>query len=311
MLSGCSTMAQTQSQSCRASLQLNWADIGVINQDIRQLTSHEFQGRKTATQGAFLSQEYLTQRFKQIGLSPWQGQYRHGFGYQYQLRQQQGVNLVGIIPAKKANAPWRLVIAHYDHLGQKGSRFFPGADDNASGVAALLQVAEHALAQTHQHPINANLMFVATDAEEPGLFGSIALVEQLTRAIDKRQIELVLNLDMVGHPSRRYSLYVEGSRNFKHYDRFAPEISKDNRLCIRKGHPRPMGTSAIKTDWLKASDHYPFHQAGIPWLYFGVPMHSHYHETTDTLARLDIRFLAGVTESSFKVLLLPSNWLGK
>lgn len=301
LLSACSST----SPNCRDQLSLEWVQPTLIAKDIEVLTSAAFAGRKSGTQGSILSQNYLVDRFQQAGLLPWQGQYRHAFEFEYQFRSRNGTNIIGYIPAQEANAPWRLVIAHYDHLGQKGSRYYPGADDNASGVAAMLQLAQRFHQQSRS---KVNLLFVAIDAEELGLFGSKALVKQLSIPI-KNQIQLVLNLDMIGNPGRRYRLYVEGARNFSQFDLIKTQISNGNGLCIRNGQPNPVGTSAIRTNWLQASDHYAFHLAGIPWLYFGVPAHNHYHQTSDTLATLDIYFLAGVTEASFKVLSLPDHLL--
>jgi hypothetical protein len=316
LLSACAGNAP----SCRRDLTPVWADIAALTQDVDSLSSDAFAGRKTQSHGAELTRAYLSQRFAGLGLQPWppltrysqSGQdqdYAVPFEYDLGFSTRQGINLVGVIPAREPSRHWRIIMAHYDHLGTLGNKTFQGADDNASGVAALLQLAAHAHARPELIPANINLMFVATDAEEPGLFGSTALVPQLKAAMADARIELALNLDMIGHPSRPYAVYLEGSRNFNHFDLIQPRLNAANGLCIRLSHPRPQGRSAPRIDWLRASDHYPFHRAGIPWLYFGVPPHAQYHTVEDKIERIDFPFLAAVTESAFELLTLDSDLL--
>ena len=78
---------------------------------------------------------------------------------------------------------------------------------------------------------------------------------------------------------------------------------------IRPSHPRPIGRSVQRSDWLRASDHYPFHRAGLPWLYFGVPAHAQYHTRDDTPDRLDYPFIGAVAEAADLLLRLPSEQL--
>lgn len=293
-----------------------WANTTVLKSDISQLTSPALQGRKTGTRGAKLSREYISMRFAQIGLTPWLpstkpndiADYAIPFTYDYQFSQRQGVNLVGVLRSSTGSDRWRIVIAHYDHLGKKAGKVHPGADDNASGVAAMLQIA----AQSAAIPDNtdrANLMFVATDAEEPGLFGGYALVERLNNPAsipNSEQIELAINMDMVGRPGRRYAIYLEGKGGFKNFNQIRQQITVENRLCIKANHPGTLGRELKRVDWLRASDHYPLHKAGIPWLYFGVPPHRDYHSPTDTTEKIDLKFLAAVTESAYQLLIINS-----
>ncbi len=302
-IGGCSAT----SPPCHQPLKLHWASTKQITQDISILTSAEFAGRKTGTQGALLTQSFLIERFQHLGLIPWGQSWKHDFSYRKGFTLRQGTNVIGVINAKQPTSEWRILIAHYDHLGTKGHRYFPGADDNASGIAALLQVAQQAIKSgTH-----ANLIFAAVDAEEPGLYGSQALVEQLSRELGLNKISLVLNLDMIGNPGRKKVIYLEGGRRFPKFDDFYPLLLANNQLCIKKGHPKPMGMNIERTDWLKASDHYSFHRVNVPWLYFGVGVHPQYHKTSDKLATLNIPFIAAVSETSFKLLQLERHFFNK
>ncbi|KEK27032.1 peptidase M28 [Shewanella xiamenensis] len=293
-------------------IRLNWAAPADLKQTVATLSSAELMGRKTQTEGAAKARDYLNRQFQQLGLKPWGTTFEVPFKYSTLFSQEVGSNLVALAPARQPTDKWRIVVAHYDHLGIKGGKVYHGADDNASGVAALLAIANHWQAQQRAAPDslpNINLMFVATDAEEPGLFGSTALVEQLKQRMPEAQFELMLNLDMIGHPSRPYAIYLEGSRNFYQFPQFRPMLNQSNGLCIKLSHPKPVGRSIQSTNWLRASDHYPFHQAKIPWLYFGVPTHPQYHTPEDTYETLDYVFLAAVAESAFELIKLDGNFL--
>ncbi|ABV85895.1 M28 family peptidase [Shewanella pealeana] len=290
---------------CDKQPRISWADISTISADLHTLSSVSLSGRKTGTEGAALTRKYLSQRFEQIGLLPWQGQYQHPFSYRRSFSDRVGVNMIGIIPAEQETNKWRIVMAHYDHLGGNGNRFYPGADDNASGIAGLLQLAQQAKSQGNK----INLLFVATDAEEPGLYGSYALVDKLKLASTNpnlAQIELAINLDMIGRPSRNGAIYIEGTRRFDSFSEMSKSLRKGNKICIRTQQPKTFDGSVISIDFLRASDHYPFHQAGIPWLYFGVPIHSDYHQQTDTPDKIDMYFIAAVSESAYQLLKIDS-----
>lgn len=308
-LTGCASSPET---CARTELKLTWAEPTELQATVTVLSSDEFEGRKTQTQGAAKSRDYIKQQLQGLGLQPWGANFIVPFEYQTFFTQENGANVVATAMATEPTNRWRIIVAHYDHLGMSGSKIYHGADDNASGVAAMLAIAKHwqqqfAL-QPHTLP-KVNLMFVATDAEEPGLYGSIALVEQLKTRLPEATFELMLNLDMVSHPGRPYAIYLEGSRNFTQFTQFKPLLNQQNRLCIRLSHPKPVGRSIQSTDWLRASDHYSFHKANIPWLYFGVPTHPQYHTPEDTVATIDITFLAAVTESAFELLQLNAEYL--
>ncbi|BAJ03700.1 peptidase, M28 family [Shewanella violacea DSS12] len=327
-ISGCSHSNSSYAR-CKTQLAHLWANTDQLHADIAKLTSPEFEGRKTGSLGAELTRQYIEQRYRDIGLIPWKDEYSVPFTYPYNFGERIGVNMVGVIYAHEPTDKWRVIVAHYDHLGKKGRNIYPGADDNASGIAALLQVATRVASQVEKHnriksdtladphqeqtkglllePVNT--LFVATDAEEPGLFGGYALVEQLKQlsAIPQiKQIELAINMDMVGRPSRPYAIYLEGRRGFSHFDKIKQTLTEKTGLCIKANHPNPQGRRVQKVNWLRASDHYPLHKAGIPWLYFGVPAHKDYHKSSDTIDKIDLNFLAAVSESAYQLLIIDS-----
>ncbi|MGB6135167.1 MAG: M20/M25/M40 family metallo-hydrolase [Shewanella sp.] len=296
--SGCSARLP----ECSSTFTTTWPNATEqIQQDISILTSVAFQGRKTATLGSQATQEYIITRFNQLGLKPWQTEFAIPFNFDHQFSTITGVNLVATIPAKIPSRRWRIITAHYDHLGQKGSTVFPGADDNASGVAGMLAIAKRWQKQTHLEDVN--LMLVATDAEEPGLFGSYALVKLLQQD-PNIEVELSVNLDMIGHPNRRRAIYMEGEKNLAQFDTIKVQLMRQTQLCIRTHRSSLLSGRLQKTDWLRASDHYPFHKAGYKWVYFGVPPHQQYHTEHDTIDTLDIDFIVAVAETVYQLLLI-------
>jgi Zn-dependent M28 family amino/carboxypeptidase len=287
-------------QQCSSAIITSWSSAhSQITEDITTLSSTEFQGRKTDSEGARLTQAYLITRFTEMGLQPWQPNFAVPFSFQHQFSTVSGVNIIATIAAKNSSNRWRVITAHYDHLGQTANKMYPGADDNASGIAGMMAIA----AQWQENPPldDVNLMIVATDAEEPGLYGSYELVT-LLQQYPQMDIELSVNLDMIGHPDRRRAIYMEGQKNLSNFESIKPLLMQQTQLCIRTHHTNLLSGRMKKSDWLRASDHYPFHKAGYSWVYFGVPPHAQYHTADDTIATLDIDFIVAVAETVYQML---------
>jgi Zn-dependent M28 family amino/carboxypeptidase len=287
-------------QQCSSVIITSWSSAhSQITEDITTLSSTEFQGRKTDSEGARLTQAYLITRFTEMGLQPWQPNFAVPFSFQHQFSTVSGVNIIATIAAKNSSNRWRVITAHYDHLGQTANKMYPGADDNASGIAGMMAIA----AQWQENPPldDVNLMIVATDAEEPGLYGSYELVT-LLQQYPQMDIELSVNLDMIGHPDRRRAIYMEGQKNLSNFESIKPLLMQQTQLCIRTHHTNLLSGRMKKSDWLRASDHYPFHKAGYSWVYFGVPPHAQYHTADDTIATLDIDFIVAVAETVYQML---------
>ena len=115
-------------------------------------------------------------------------------------------NVLGLVEGKDSILKDEVIVlgAHYDHLGMKGDSIYHGADDNASGIAALLEIAEKVKA--HQNELKRSIIFIAFGAEEQGLLGSQFFVENPIVPID--QIKLMMNMDMLGHLNEEKHLYM-------------------------------------------------------------------------------------------------------
>lgn len=249
--------------------------------DLQTLSDDAMQGRKTAAAGAELARGYLRQRFAELRL---QGQpYDLPFDYGVGFSERRGINLVGYRQGCGRPEFYIIVTAHYDHLGGAGRRIMNGADDNASGVAGLLYLA----ALTEQRCPFYSIIFLATDAEEAGLHGAKAFVNAPPVALT--QVVLNINLDMIGRGERRNTLVVAGTKK-RPFLQGITELRRSDVRLVAAHDSKQLMRGQTNVDWPNASDHAPFRKAGIPYLYFGVDVHPHYHTPEDDWSRINPKF---------------------
>lgn len=243
-------------------------DTDQLIEDLRFISSDETEGRRTGTEGNRMAREYLVERFEEEGAQPFQGSFTHAFDFTSRGGEEwPGVNVIGKIPGKSDSII--VVSAHYDHLGKRDSLIFNGADDDASGTAALLAYIDYFSRVQPNH----TLVFAAFDAEEMGLQGARAMVSDSV-FLDK--VKMNINLDMIAQNAQN-ELYAVGTY---HYPKLKPVLENIDTGAIHLlfGHDHP---NSELDDWTYASDHGPFHQQGVPFVYFGVEDHEHYHQHTD------------------------------
>ena len=263
-------------------------DAALLMRDVEVLAADDMQGRRVGTPGHARARAYVLSRFEAIGLKPLTDTYEHAFTFtgRGSPAAQEGVNLLGLIRGARQPARVIVITAHYDHIGVRNGDVFNGADDNATGVAALLAVAAHFI----RHPAETSLVIAALDAEESGLRGARAFLA--SGVVAKDAIAMNVNLDMLGRDAQNV-LYAAGTH---HYPDLKPllEGAAQPPVDLRLGHDVP-GTTA--EDWTSASDHAPFHQAGIPFIYFGVEDFEHHHKASDEAATIQREFFAGVVRT--------------
>lgn len=275
-------------------------DVAALLDDVRTLAAPAFEGRRTGTAGSRKAQAYLLQRFQSLGLTPFGAGYaqpfsftHHSFrglfaqGKTYQVAYPQASNIVGYIRGSAAPRQYLVVSAHYDHLGVQDGQVYPGADDNASGVAAMLAIA----AQFKRHPPLHTIVFAAFDAEELGLRGSRAFLAALPFPQDG--LRMNLNLDMLAHNDSN-QIFVAGTHRYGFLAPYVAQAAGRSTLQVLPGHDRPQLIAGLVEDWTDSSDHGPFHQAGIPFLYFGVADHPDHHRPSDTFEHINQPFFGKV-----------------
>lgn len=244
--------------------------------DLEYLSSDELGGRLVGTEGNERAQFYIMQRFTESGVQKLGDRYTRTFQFERNGAQMEGVNIIGVVPGESESMI--VLTAHFDHIGTRDSLIFNGADDNASGTAALLAMAEYFVQNTPRHTI----VFAALDAEEGGLNGARAFVKD---SVLMENVLLNINMDMIAQ-NQVNELYAVGTY---HYPEFKPILSTidTGEISLLFGHDRPEDGNQ---NWTYASDHAPFHELGIPFVYFGVEDHEHYHQHTDEFETIPQEF---------------------
>jgi Zn-dependent M28 family amino/carboxypeptidase len=261
---------------------------------VTRLADPKFEGRAAGSPGGIAARGWIAERFRAIGLEPSAAGYLVPFTFTSRSGAKgNGVNIVGVCPGKDLKLPVFVVSAHYDHLGVRDGVIYPGADDNASGIAVLLELA----AYCRKNPLRRSIVFAAFDAEEGGLSGARAFVA--SPPIPKDRIALNVNLDMVSRSDRR-ELYVAGTSHTPDLKPPLDRVAATARVKMLFGHDRP---DKPGDDWTTQSDHAAFHQAKIPFVYFGVEDHADYHKPTDTADKINRDFFAAAAETILDSLL--------
>lgn len=273
-----------------------------VTADVSNLASEKFEGRGTGTPGERLAADYVAGRMGNIGLTPagdsvWFQDFtfrpqptvrKHGAADTTRLAMSTvqpitGRNVLGAID--KGHDRWVIIGAHYDHLGKGDDNSLApgdtsihyGADDNASGVAALLELA----LRFYDTPIEENILFAAFSGEEKGLAGSKHFVNDPT--IPLENVSYMMNLDMVGRMNSERSLAIYG---YGTAPEWADAVTASNTDSLNLlFHESGVGPS----------DHTTFYLADIPVLHFFTGQHDNYHKPTDTHEKLNYPGLIDVS----------------
>ena len=286
-LSSCTTRPATPPPDPAAEVPIAVViDSARLLQHVRVLSADSMVGRGTNTDGAVKARRYLVPLFREAGLQMFGSSYQHPFTYGSQADPVIGVNVVGWIPGTALPSRAIVIGAHYDHLGSRNGRIYNGADDNASGTAALLEIARH----FSRNPPRHTLIFAAFDAEEVGLRGARAFVA--TPPVPRDSIALIVNMDMVGRNAAG-ELYAAGAYHTPALEPILQRVVAKAPVTLKLGHDRPGLPPGA--DWTQSSDHGPFHGAGIPFVYFGVEDHPDYHQPSDDFERIEPAFFVRAT----------------
>lgn len=267
-------------------------DAGKLISDIKILSSDEMNGRETGTEAGKKAREYIVGRFKSLGLKTFGEKYTQNFSFITKDKKTiSGANVVGYITGSKNPQKYIVITAHYDHLGVRSGQIYNGADDNASGTAALFALAEYFANNRPQH----SLIFFAVDAEEKGLSGSKFFVAN--PPVGKESILLNINMDMISRNDKN-ELYVAGFYHYPFLKKYVEPIRKSSKIKLLYGHDSPdLGSD----DWTNSTDHASFHRQKIPFMYFGVEDHKDYHKPTDIFKNINKKFYVNAVEAIVKI----------
>jgi hypothetical protein len=254
------------------------------------LADDTLEGRETGSRGGRAAANYLFKAFEKLGAAP-----AGEGGTYFQSFNAASRNVVAIVEGSDARLKDQAIVigAHYDHVGYGNARnsygptgyIHNGADDNASGVAGLLEVLD--AVKTLPTPPRRSILFACWDAEEGGLHGSRHWVSKPTVPIS--QVVLDINMDMIGRMKNGH-LEILGSRTAPGLRRLVSEANGE-------------GPTTILFDWkLKPdSDHWPFYEHRVPFLFFHTGLHGDYHRPSDDAHLINHDGLAAATRIIFQL----------
>lgn len=261
--------------------------------DVEILSADDMQGRRIGTEGSAKAREYVVKRFKESGIQSFGDSYLQEF--EVTLRQAAkttGVNVVGLIKGKKNPEKYIVVSAHYDHVGVNNGEVYNGADDNASGTAALFAIAKY---YEKKPPAN-SVIFVAFDGEEIGLVGSRYFVAHLP--VKKESVLVNVNMDMISHNDKG-ELYATGTFQNPTLKPYLETVQRRAPVKLLLGHDDP---ATGHEDWTSQSDQEAFYKEKIPFIYFGVEDHKDYHKSTDDFPTINQEFYVHAVETIISAL---------
>lgn len=259
-----------------------------LRNHVEYLSDTLTEGRGLGTAGKVLAETYIEERFIAAGLEPWKGSFRHTFKFREGLVWVDAVNFIGFIPGSDPvlSKEYIVVGAHYDHLGYQLNKnektIYPGADDNASGVASMIEIARMAVLQKEK--LGRSIIFIAFDAEESGLLGAYNIVENNVIPLDA--VKVMFSLDMVGMYSTHKGFDLNGIGFLNNGTKWARDLASSKNVTIKKH------SAAIE----QRTDTAPFGQKGIPSVHVFTGFKSPYHMPEDKSPLLDYEGMAAISD---------------
>ena len=297
----CPALAQRYSISPVNADQVLSADS--LRASVEYLCAPELGGRATGTDGGRAVADWLEGEFRVLGLKPLSGAWMHGFSTSEGLAR----NIMGLIPGSYTPSRYVVLMAHFDNLGTLNGRFYPGADANASGVAALLQLARMVTQMNTCHKIyGQGLILVALDAKEKNQGGAERLWQEISagklldpvsgQAVSPSQISLVVNLDQLGGTQApltkgnpRFLMMLSDDATGR---RSALEsANKDIGLNLELGYDYYGSKDFTRLFYRRVSDQRIFLEHGIPAVMFTSGITLLNNKPTDTPDSLDYEVL--------------------
>lgn len=249
-------------------------------------------GRASGTEGKMKVEQFIIDHFKEYGLKPYNWAYTQSFLYNDSIAVR---NVVGIIPSNYKNDEYIIISAHYDHIGEIKGRVYNGADDNASGVTALINLAEmFGYMKSAGKGPRKNLIFVAFDGKELSMSGSEYFVKHLN--IPKGKIICNINIDMIGTnlvPPRGDKEYIIVLGEDRLPQKYRGILAN---LCRRPQYRMDLdltfyGSRDFTKMFYSLGDQNSFTKAGIPALLFTSAFHQYTYKTTDDPEIIDYPLL--------------------
>jgi Zn-dependent M28 family amino/carboxypeptidase len=276
--------------------------------DLEFLSSDELKGRKTLSEGSIKARKYIQSEFDRMGLKTQYNDYIQNFTFanrRENKKYEDAANVVGFVSGTSSRKII-VITAHYDHVGvgrkdSNNDSIYNGADDNASGTAALLALAEYFSKNQPLHPI----MFAALDGEELGLQGAKALLKDFPFPLES--ILININMDMISR-NEKGELYASGTHYYPELKPILEQAAAGLQPTLKFGHDKP---NFGRENWTQSSDQGPFFDEKIKHIYFGVEDHKDYHRPSDEFKNIDPDFYTNAVNLILKCTLALDEKLPK
>ena len=294
LITGCGQSKEAAVETAVAPVEKEAVKNAILEEQVaaslKYLSSDELQGRATGTDGIEKAAQYIEQVFDANGLKPFFETYRDSF----EVKGVTGYNLVGMVEGTDPQLKDQYIIigAHYDHVGQgkavEGDVLANGANDNASGTTAVLELAKYFA----ENPPKRSVLFTLFSAEEMGLVGA----RELAKRLRAQEIDLytMFNIEMVGVPmkDRDYLAYITGFERSNLAEKFN-EYSGEKVLGFLP--------QAKEYSLFQRSDNFPFFEEfNIPAQTistFDFTNYPYYHHVDDEFERMDVAHMEALIEA--------------
>ncbi|MDF1680724.1 M28 family peptidase [Ponticaulis sp.] len=283
------SMSMLASRGGHESYDAEYFSPGPVIGILKGLSEDELEGREIGTPGAARAREMITARMSAMEMLSIGAGYEHPFSVPIIPRNQEeaaeerppleGVNLIGAVQGSAGSDRIIVITAHYDHVGIRDGEIYNGADDNASGVATALALAQH-LSRSRNQPKH-TFLFVFPDGEEHGLSGARGFLADPPLPVDT--LAFNLNFDMLARADNG-QLWASGAHHMPALLPLIEEVAAEAPIDLRSGYD---GSDEAQDDWTTQSDHAVFYRNQIPHLYLGVEDHPDYHQPTDDFENID------------------------
>ena len=299
----------------------NTININDLYDHIEILSSDSLEGRETGKPGQKMAAHYIANHFKNIGIPAFK---RNTYFQKFKVKSQRhvckcddcdltffkrifksnqtirGENVLGYIEGTDLKDELIIITAHYDHLGKHDSLIFNGADDDASGVAGAMEIAEaFMIAKKEGYGPRRSILIMPVSGEEKGLLGSEYYTNNPIYPLENTIANL--NIDMIGrlddwHDNGNY-VYLIGS------DRLSIELhnlnEEINAKYIGLDLDYRFNDEEDPNRYYYRSDHYNFAKNNIPVIFYFNGIHEDYHRPSDTIEKLDFNKIETITKLIF------------
>ena len=255
-----------------------------LEKHLYYLASDSLHGREAGSMDGVVARAYILEQWNEIGIEPFFTD--EGFEIPFSREGLRMANLVGIIPGNDPvlKDEYILLGAHFDHIGYKNGEICNGADDNASGSTALIEIAR--LLKDNQSQLKRSVIIAAFDGEEKGLWGSEALASKMMNEGQIHQVKCMMSIDMVGWYAKNGKLELLGAGTFKDGKKLLEDNAGNLKLKI----------SDFETAVMTATDTRSFaRNYNVPTLHVFTGLKSPYHKPADDADLIDYDGLEEIT----------------